>query len=36
MRVIGELPAGTKWGEPSLPIKGPLNDILAQRMVKEG
>lgn len=35
MSTEAELPAGTKWGEPSLPVKGPLNDILAQRMVKE-
>lgn len=30
-----ELPVAPSWGEPSLPVKGPLNDILAQRMVKE-
>lgn len=42
MRVEAELPVATQhdrtppsWGEPSLPVKGPLNDILAQRMVKE-
>lgn len=41
MRVEGELPAATQhdrtpsWGEPSLPVKGPLNDILAQRLVKD-
>lgn len=35
MRVEAELPVAPVWGEPSLPVKGPLNDILAQRMVKE-
>ena len=30
-----ELPVAPSWGEPSLPVKNPLNDILAQRMVKE-
>lgn len=42
MRVEAELPAAPQhgrsapsWGEPSLPIKGPLNDILAQRLVKD-
>lgn len=42
MRVEGELPlapqhgrSAPSWGEPSLPIKGPLNDILAQRLVKD-
>lgn len=42
MRVEGELPlapqhgrSAPQWGEPSLPIKGPLNDILAQRLVKD-
>lgn len=42
MTVKAELPVATQhdrtppsWGEPSLPVKGPLNDILAQRMVKE-
>ena len=35
MSTEAELPAGTKWGEPSLPVKGPLNDFLAHRMVKE-
>ena len=30
-----ELPANTQWGEPSLPIKGPLNDIMAKRLVKD-
>lgn len=35
MSTEAELPAGTKWGEPSFPVKDPLNDILAQRMVKE-
>lgn len=35
MSTEAELPAGTKWGEPSLPVKGPLNDILAKQLVKD-
>ena len=35
MNTEAELPAGTKWGEPSLPIKGPLTDIMARRLVKD-
>lgn len=40
MRVEGELPAAPQhapscWGEPSLPVKGPLNDLLAKRLVKD-
>ena len=23
------------WGEPSLPVKGPLNDIVAKQLVKD-
>lgn len=42
MKVDSELPAAPQhgrtapqWGEPSLPIKGPLNDIMAKRLVKD-
>ena len=35
MTVKAVLPVAPVWGEPSFPVKGPLNDILAQRMVKE-
>lgn len=42
MRVEDELPVATQHdrtppscGEQSLPVKGPMNDILAQRMVKD-
>ena len=42
MSTEAELPVATQhdrtppsWGEPSFPVKCPLNDILAQRMVKE-
>ena len=35
MTVKAVLTVAPVWGEPSLPVKGPLNDILAQRMVKE-
>ena len=35
MSTEAELPSSPSWGEPSLPVKGHLNDILAKRLVKE-
>lgn len=35
MRVEAELPVSPSWGEPSLPVKGPLNDTIAKLRVKE-
>lgn len=35
MKVEAELPVSPSWGEPSLPVKGPINDIIAKLRVKE-
>ena len=34
MTVKAVLPVAPVWGEPSLPVKGPLNDLIAKQLVK--